>query len=333
MAKNSDRPAAVAVSWLAMGARSVARVRPVSSAAAWWSRSSGVPSPSGAIAMTDRVRPRVASSRATRAPSEYPATWNWATPNRSSSLSMASARAAAVGVTPGGSAGERPEAGKVERDDLVVVAQCLTDGLPADSGLSDPVQQDQWLARSGSMMGEIVGSGRSQAGRDECLLVVGGRLLSTETRSTPTASRTIPQMGLWVAGHSSVETMRDQLERAMAAAGTVGDPSGREVRSISDRSSQCASLERCRAGPSCGRRVGFRSEGLGRVSAATLQMSGRFSGLSVGPGPRPTRAEVATQPVRPVPPLHSVLAVRSRIQVRRCRPAGERARWHGACPP
>ena len=88
------------------------------------------------------------------------------------------------------------------------------DRLPADRGLSDPVQQDQWLARSGSMMGEIVGGWRSQAGRDECLLVVGGRLLSTETRSTPTASRTIPQTGLWVAGHSSVETMRDQLERA-----------------------------------------------------------------------------------------------------------------------
>jgi hypothetical protein len=40
-----------------MGASSMARVRPLSSAAAWWSRSSGVPSPSGAIAMTDRVRP------------------------------------------------------------------------------------------------------------------------------------------------------------------------------------------------------------------------------------------------------------------------------------
>jgi hypothetical protein len=33
-------------------------------------RSSGVPSPSGAIAMTERVRPLVASSKATRAPRE-----------------------------------------------------------------------------------------------------------------------------------------------------------------------------------------------------------------------------------------------------------------------
>ena len=39
------------------GASSMARVRPLSKAAAWWSRSSGVPSPSGAMAMTDRVRP------------------------------------------------------------------------------------------------------------------------------------------------------------------------------------------------------------------------------------------------------------------------------------
>jgi hypothetical protein len=40
-----------------MGASSMARVRPLSKAAAWWSRSSGVPSPSGAMAMTERVRP------------------------------------------------------------------------------------------------------------------------------------------------------------------------------------------------------------------------------------------------------------------------------------
>jgi hypothetical protein len=63
------------------------------------------------------------------------------------------------------------EAGKVERDDVVVVAQRLVDRLPADSGLSYPVQQDQWLARSGPMMGEIVGGGRRQAGRDGVSLV------------------------------------------------------------------------------------------------------------------------------------------------------------------
>jgi hypothetical protein len=43
------------------GASSMARVRPLSKAAAWWSRSSGVPSPSGAMAMTERVRPRTAT--------------------------------------------------------------------------------------------------------------------------------------------------------------------------------------------------------------------------------------------------------------------------------
>jgi hypothetical protein len=40
-----------------MGASRVARARPLSSAAAWWTRSNGVPSPSGAIAMTEWVRP------------------------------------------------------------------------------------------------------------------------------------------------------------------------------------------------------------------------------------------------------------------------------------
>jgi hypothetical protein len=130
------------------------------------------------------------------------------------------------------------EAGKVERDDVIVVAQRLVDRLPADRGLSDPVQQDQWLTRSGSMMGEIVEGGRSQAGRDECLLVVGGggRLQGTVTCPSPTAGRTIPQMGLWVAGHSSVETIRDQLQRAMAAAGTPSETlPGEEARSISDQ--------------------------------------------------------------------------------------------------
>ena len=86
-------------------------------------------------------------------------------------------------------------------------------------------------------------------------------------------------MGLWVAGHSSVETIRDQLQRAIAAAGTPSEIlAGEEVRSIGDRSTQLASQERVPAGPSCDRRVGFRPESLGRVSAATLQMSGRYSG-------------------------------------------------------
>ena len=63
------------------------------------------------------------------------------------------------------------EAGKVERDDVIVVAQRLVDRLPADRGLSDPVQQDQWLACSGSMVGEVVEGGRRRAGRDEISLV------------------------------------------------------------------------------------------------------------------------------------------------------------------
>ena len=51
-------------------------------------------------------------------------------------------------------------------------------------------------------------------------------------------------MGLWVAGHSSVETIRDQLQRAIAAAGTPsGTLAGEEVRSIGDRSTQLASQD------------------------------------------------------------------------------------------
>jgi hypothetical protein len=49
----------------------------------------------------------------------------------------------------------------------MVVTQCLEDRLPADSGLSDPVEQDQWLARSGPMMGKLMGGGCRQAGRDD----------------------------------------------------------------------------------------------------------------------------------------------------------------------
>jgi hypothetical protein len=39
---------------------------------------------------------------------------------------------------------------------------------------------------------------------------------------------------------------------------------------------------------------------------------------SAGPSPRPARAEVARQPVRPVPPLHSVFGVRSLSRHRLC---------------
>ena len=44
-----------------------------------------------------------------------------------------------------------------------MVAEGLVDRSPADRGLADPVQEDQWLAGTGPMMGELVGGGRRQA--------------------------------------------------------------------------------------------------------------------------------------------------------------------------
>jgi hypothetical protein len=79
------------------------------------------------------------------------------------------------GRNPRGERGGASEAGEVHRDDVVVVAQCLVDRLPADSGFSHPVEQDEWLACSGSVMGEIVGGGRRQAGHDDVSLL-GGQL-------------------------------------------------------------------------------------------------------------------------------------------------------------
>jgi hypothetical protein len=49
---------------------------------------------------------------------------------------------------PWGECGGAAEAGKVERDHVVVVAEGRVDRSPAAPGFSDPVQQDQWLARS-----------------------------------------------------------------------------------------------------------------------------------------------------------------------------------------
>jgi hypothetical protein len=143
-----------------------------------------------------------------------------------------------------GECGCASEAGKVERDD-VVVAECLTDGLPADSGFSDSVQQDQWLARSGSMMGERVGVG---ADRRDAMLSPRRGGTASEHRHPPNSHRQphyFPQMGLWMAGHLSVETIRDQLERAIASCRDLSKTlPGEEARSISDRSTQFASLER-----------------------------------------------------------------------------------------
>ena len=55
------------------------------------------------------------------------------------------------GRNPCGKSGGVSEAGKVDRDDVVVLAQLVVDRSPADHGLSHPVEQDEWLARSSSM--------------------------------------------------------------------------------------------------------------------------------------------------------------------------------------
>jgi hypothetical protein len=47
------------------------------------------------------------------------------------------------GPNPCGKSGGVSEAGKVERDDVVVLAQLVVDRSPADRGLSHPVEQDE----------------------------------------------------------------------------------------------------------------------------------------------------------------------------------------------
>jgi hypothetical protein len=166
-----------------------------------------------------------------------------------------------------------------------------------------------------------------------CLLGRGERLESAVTSPTPAESCPIPQTGLWVAGHSRVETIRDSFSAPEQLPGRPRPCRARRRDPLAIARRRSPVRNGCRAGPSCRRRVGLRPEGLGRVSVATLHNVGEVLRLSVGPGPRPTRAEVATQPVRPRSPLHSVLGVRSRIQARRCQPAGGRALWHRARPP
>lgn len=84
-------------------------MRPAISAVAWYTSSGGVPSPSGAIAVTERIRPGVASSRQTRAPREYPATWKSPMPSWSISRSTASASVTALGRVSAGSLAEPPK--------------------------------------------------------------------------------------------------------------------------------------------------------------------------------------------------------------------------------
>jgi hypothetical protein len=129
--------------------------------------------------------------------------------------------------------------------------------------------------------------------------VVGG---TASEHRTPSNSHRRPHYSPdALVGGRSLARRDNQLQRAIAAAGTRPRPFRRRRDSQPIGSTQCASQERCRAGRSCRRRVGFRPEGLGRVSAATRHNVGEVLRLSVGPGPRPTHAEVATQPVRPVP--------------------------------
>src|SRR4051794_32917772 len=72
-------------------------------------RSGQMLSPDGAIATTERARPRRANSRATRAPSELPSTCTRPTPSPSTVRSTASVRAATVGRT--SRCGDRPDPG------------------------------------------------------------------------------------------------------------------------------------------------------------------------------------------------------------------------------
>jgi hypothetical protein len=115
---------------------------------------------------------------------------------------------------PRGECGGAAEAGKVEQDDIVVVAEGLEDRLPADRGLSDPVEQDQWLARSGPMMGEIVEGGRSQAGRDDVSLVGRNGFRAAKSVQLPRGAALFPRRG------EEARSAADQLDAARQS-GTV----------------------------------------------------------------------------------------------------------------
>ena len=86
------------------------------------------------------------------------------------------------GRNPCGKSGGVSEAGKVDRDDVVVLAQLVVDRSPADHRLSHPVEQDEWLARSSSMTGKTVGRGPRQSGRDDVSSLGGWRRLCKDRR-------------------------------------------------------------------------------------------------------------------------------------------------------
>jgi hypothetical protein len=107
-------------------------------------------------------------------------------------------------------------------EDVIVVAECRVDWLPADRGLSDPVQQDQWLAGSGSMLGELVGGGRRQAGRDGGSSVGG---MASERRDLSNSHRQPRQPHCSLGGACGRPVTRASrhsqiAQHAMAAAGT-----------------------------------------------------------------------------------------------------------------
>lgn len=182
------------------------------------------------------------------------------------------------------------------------------------------------------MMGEVVEGGRRQAGRDE---VSSGGGTASEHRHLSNSHRRPHYSPDGLVGGRSLERRDnpDQVRCAIAAAGTPSEIlAGEEVRSIGDRSTQLASQEQLLrlACPV----AGGSDSGL-RVWAGSRWLVTRCRGSSPAVGG--TRSSSHTcggchtaGPSRS--PLHSVLGVRSRIQARRCRPAGERALWHGRMP-
>ena len=133
--------------------------------------------------------------------------------------------------------------------------------------------------RSGSMMGEVVeGGGRGQAGRDESSSCWG---TASEHRHPSNSHRRPHYSPDGLVGGRSLERRDDPgpaSARHSSCRNAVRDPCGRggaiHWRSL-DPARQSGTVP---GWPSCRRKVGFRPESLGRVSAATLRMSGRYSG-------------------------------------------------------
>jgi hypothetical protein len=128
---------------------------------------------------------------------------------------------------------------------------------------------------------------------------------SGASRSKARSTRLLPDQ-TWVraaATHVGWEPMRRQLSAA-----SPGEPVGRPAVAsgqVGASRGRAVSPRRCRhAGWDPALRFGA---GLGGYSCD----AGNKPQPSAGPSPRPACVEVARQPVRPVPPLHSVFGVRS----------------------